>query len=131
MSSETLCLVLPLLSLKRIFIIEDWFRRQTGERNSINWNRMEWRLQSALASVFSSPNLEGVHLRGMRSSGLSATSGQNRSSGAQRLKLRSLLVNDFHSDSDPFCHYLAKPQFDLTRVGTLTVVTRLPEGMNT
>jgi hypothetical protein len=115
------------------------------------------RLQSALASVFSSLNLETVHLRGMvigsscQLLSLFSEAAALKELSLSRLyfteeqwaerdlwpesqlwrpKLRSLLVNDFHNDSDPFCHYVAKPQFDLTRISTLTVVTRFPEGMN-
>ncbi|KAJ7863804.1 hypothetical protein B0H14DRAFT_2737549 [Mycena olivaceomarginata] len=44
-------------------------------------------------------------------------------------KLRFLFVNDFRGS--PFCHYLANPRFDLSRVSTLTIGTRSVERMST
>ncbi|KAJ7306749.1 hypothetical protein DFH08DRAFT_1088818 [Mycena albidolilacea] len=150
MSSGTLCLVLPLLNLTRISIIENG---QSGISYSRSWNKMDQHLQSALADVFSSPRLEAVHLRGLVLESpsqlllLFAEATALKEMSLSRLyftqaeyepwpelqlwhpKLRSLLVNDFRSD--PFCHYLTNPRFDLSRVSTLTVGTRSVERMST
>ncbi|KAF8217639.1 hypothetical protein K438DRAFT_2006701 [Mycena galopus ATCC 62051] len=66
MADPTLSLVLPLLNLKRISLIENASRGWTDSgKYSMNWSKMEPSLRSALTSVFSSPRLEAVHLRGI------------------------------------------------------------------
>ncbi|KAJ7620426.1 hypothetical protein FB45DRAFT_1006951 [Roridomyces roridus] len=59
-ADRTLQRILPGLSLKRISIIEPFGARQKG----LDWNNFHQPLKSALASVFSSPALESVTLRG-------------------------------------------------------------------
>ncbi|KAF8217640.1 hypothetical protein K438DRAFT_5912 [Mycena galopus ATCC 62051] len=62
-ADTTLALVLPLLNLKRISLLEN----ATADCRiySMNWSKMERPLKSALTSVFSSPRLEAVHIRGI------------------------------------------------------------------
>jgi hypothetical protein len=147
MSSGTLHLVLLLLNLTRISIIGN---AQSGISRGWSWNQ---HLQSALADVFSSPRLEAVHLRGLvlqSPSQLLSFFGEAtalKEMSLSRLyftqadyepwpelqlwhpKLRFLLVNDFRGS--PFCHYLANPRFDLSRVSALTIGTRSVERMST
>ncbi|KAF8206413.1 hypothetical protein K438DRAFT_1817158 [Mycena galopus ATCC 62051] len=157
MADRTLSLVLPLLELKRISLVEnappDW---NSGGKYSMNWNKMEQPLKSALASVFSSPNLEAVHLRGImiespcqllslfsEATALEEISlsrlyfTQRRQDQLERWpesqpwrpQLRSLLAHDF--DNLPFCHYLVNPQIHLANVRSLTLSTNYSDTVNT
>ncbi|KAJ6455470.1 hypothetical protein C8R45DRAFT_1111495 [Mycena sanguinolenta] len=143
----TLSLVLPLLNLKRISLIEtgeiDW----DGLRYSMDWGKMEQPLKSALTSVFSSPRLEAVHLRGiviespvqLLSSLSEATSLKEMSisrlyyefpwqdlgelwpeSPLWRPRLQTLLLNT--SASTLLFHYLVHPQISLAHIRTLTLM---------
>ncbi|KAJ6552255.1 hypothetical protein DFH09DRAFT_598051 [Mycena vulgaris] len=152
MAGRTLSLVLPLLDLRRISLVEnspaDWNSAGTF---SMNWNKMGRTLKSALAEVFSSPNLEAVHLRGivvespcqLLSLFSEATSLKGLSlsrvyftqrwdqrkpwpdSDPWRPQLRSLLISD--SSGDSFSPYLSNPRIDLARVKSLCVVTAQAE----
>ncbi|KAJ6569883.1 hypothetical protein DFH09DRAFT_1080616, partial [Mycena vulgaris] len=155
MAGRTLSLVLPLLDLRRISLVEnshaDW---NSAGKFSMNWNKMGRTLQSALAEVFSSPNLEAVQLRGivvespcqLLSLFSEATSLKEFSlsrvyftqqwdqrkpwpdSDPWRPQLRSLLVSD--SSGDSISLYLSNPRIDLARVKSLCVVTASTEWMD-
>ncbi|KAJ7627028.1 hypothetical protein FB45DRAFT_1082091, partial [Roridomyces roridus] len=59
MSDRTLSLVLPLLTLKHIFIFDATARMTAGLR----WGQLDCSLRSALTGVFSSPTLQSVQLQ--------------------------------------------------------------------
>ncbi|KAJ6569863.1 hypothetical protein DFH09DRAFT_1362997 [Mycena vulgaris] len=148
MAGRTLSLILPLLDLRRISLVEnspaDW---NSAGKFSMNWNKLDRTLKSALAEVFSSPNLEAVQLRGivvespcqLLSLFSEATSLKGLSlsrvhftqqwnefkpwpdSDPWRPQLRSLLVSD--SSGDNFSPYLSNPRIDLARVKSLCAVT--------
>jgi hypothetical protein len=149
MAGRTLSLILPLLDLTRISIVENGSTHHSGMAYSRSWDKMEQTLKSALASVFSSPRLEAVHLRGLvlesprqllslfskatalKELSLSRLYFTQHWSRHERWpesqlwhpKLRSLLVNDFYTGG--FSQYFVHPQIDLTSVRTLTVATHL------
>ncbi|KAJ6456050.1 hypothetical protein C8R45DRAFT_580400 [Mycena sanguinolenta] len=113
----------------------------------MDWNHLGWSLKSALAAIFSSPNLESVCLRGivvqspvqllslfseatsLKKLSISRayfTQQQSHSghipwedSELWRPQLQSLLVSDPH-----LCRYLLDPRIDLTRITSLTIATR-------
>ncbi|KAJ6480857.1 hypothetical protein C8R45DRAFT_1003919 [Mycena sanguinolenta] len=145
MFGETLSLVLALLDLRRISLVEnlasEW--NALGEF-SMDWNQLGRSLKSALATVFSSPKLESVCLRGivvqspvqllslfseatsLKKLSISRayfTQHQSHSghipwkdSEVWRPQLQSLLVSDLH-----LCHYLLDPRIDLTHITSLTI----------
>ncbi|KAF8217651.1 hypothetical protein K438DRAFT_1952527 [Mycena galopus ATCC 62051] len=144
----TLSLILPLLNLKRISLLEN--AATDCRRYSMNWSKMERPLKSALISVFSSPRLEAVHIRGIviesavqllslfsEATGLKEMSlsrlyfrPEDRSepwpeSQLWRPQLQSLLVNA--SGSPLFCRYLVNSQIHLGHVRTLTVTAHSTE----
>ncbi|KAJ6569841.1 hypothetical protein DFH09DRAFT_1362987 [Mycena vulgaris] len=148
MAGRTLSLVLPLLDLRRLSLVEnspaDW---NSAGKFSMNWNKMGRALKSALADVFSSPNLESVQLRGivvespfqLLSLFSKATSLKGLSlsrvhftqqwdelkpwpdSDPWRPQLRSLLVSD--SSGETFSPCLLNPRIDLAHVKSLCAVT--------
>jgi hypothetical protein len=149
MAGRTLSLILPLLDLTRISIVENGSTHHSGMAYNRSWDKMEQTLKSALASVFSSPRLEAVHLRGLvlesprqllslfskatalKELSLSRLYFTQHWSRHERWpesqlwhpKLRSLLVNDFYTGG--FSQYFVHPQIDLTSVRTLTMATHL------
>ncbi|KAJ7111324.1 hypothetical protein C8R44DRAFT_883138 [Mycena epipterygia] len=155
MTGRTLSLVLPLLDLKRISIVEngpaDW---NACGRFSMNWNKLGRTLKAALKDVFSSPQLESVHLRGivvqsptqLLSLFSEATSLKEMSlsrvyftqrwderehwpeSQLWRPQLRSILASDVSGDA--FSRYLLNPQIDLTRLRSLILSTYLKDWRN-
>ncbi|KAJ7908659.1 hypothetical protein B0H13DRAFT_2496199 [Mycena leptocephala] len=133
----------------RISLTENAPYRSDGWKNSMSWHKMGQRLTSALATVFSSPRLEAVHLRGivigspyellslfseatalkeMSLSRLYFTQRAQRDmwpeSQPWRPQLRSLLIAD---NCDNFSPSLVNPRIDLTHVRSLTLAMDLPE----
>ncbi|KAJ7366250.1 hypothetical protein DFH08DRAFT_1071810 [Mycena albidolilacea] len=149
MSEVPLALVLPLLSIKRISLLENSSRwNSVGGDFSMDWNNhLERSLKSALAAVFSSPTIESVHLRGivvhspaqLLSLFSEATSLKELSlsrvyftqrdpwpeSQPWHPQLQSLLVSDI--PSHPLCRYLLHPRIDLTHVTSVTIATEEEE----
>ncbi|KAJ6487164.1 hypothetical protein C8R47DRAFT_1216365 [Mycena vitilis] len=126
MESSTLSLILPLLDLKRISLTEN--TRMTYPRDSsLHWLRLQSELKSALMDVFS----ETTSLKELAFSRIYFT---NTVKDRQpwpgwlhwRPQLRTLLVLEMRTNK--FCHYIANPQVDLTRVNSLTLRTDLMSG---
>ncbi|KAJ7209217.1 hypothetical protein GGX14DRAFT_453308 [Mycena pura] len=145
MSSRILSLVLPLLSLKRISLVEDCPDHYNTEL-SLKWNKLGRKLKAALEDVFSSPTLESVHLRGivvesprqllsLFSKGISikdiSLSRVYLHGPKARIpwpesepwspQLRSILLSDILNK--PLLRYFVNPQIDLSHVESLTLAS--------
>jgi hypothetical protein len=114
----------------------------------MDWNNhLEQSLKSALATVFSSPTIESIHLRGivvhspaqllslfseatsLKELSLSRVYFTQRDPWPESQpwypQLQSLLVSDI--PSHPLCRYLLHPRIDLTHVTSVTIATEEEE----
>ncbi|KAJ7111342.1 hypothetical protein C8R44DRAFT_883155 [Mycena epipterygia] len=133
MAERTLSLVLPLLDLKRISLVEnssaDWTRRQF----SMDWNTLSVHLRGIvvqspywLLSLFS----KATFLKELSLSHVWFTQPHDEhkpwpQSQPWRPQLQSILVADTIGHS--FCGCMLNPQIDLTRLRSLTLVTKTRE----
>ncbi|KAJ7628444.1 hypothetical protein FB45DRAFT_918306 [Roridomyces roridus] len=139
MSESTLALVLPLLHLKCISLVGN--APSSGTDFTIDWAQVNQSLKSALAAIFSSPDLESVRIRGLVIQ--SPTELLSLFQEATRLKsfavscVQYTLLHLPWPDSRPWrpqltslliseatltlCPYFLNPPFDLSRVTSLTI----------